>query len=111
MVRFQLFSLAFEIAIKDNLLSNKDFISRSENELMKIIEESSNPEIQILLKMLLDGDLKRPEKDLVRVVKKFRYIDPFIITTNGLRKLSELKPEFAKIIQIEKEKCAQGFLV
>ena len=106
---YSLFSRAFKIAVTYGLIEHDDFWNKSEDELIKILLKSGNKEILSTLSRLENGQLD--DKTGERVYKKFRYVDPFVITEKGLVRLSKLDPEYCESLEEAKQQNSQGILV
>jgi len=106
---YSLFSKAFKIAVENGLIKHDDFWNKSEDELINMLIKSGNAEILSILSRLEKGQLN--SKNSERVYKKFRYVDPFVMTEKGLKRLSQVDPEYRESVEQAKKQNAQGILV
>ncbi len=105
--RYFFFSNALKRGIKLNILSPDDFW-KSEREILHIIEASKDQQIKEILKALSNDNMKKIGE---RVYKKFRYIDPFVDTSQGLKRVSSLNKKFARRLEYERLSNLEGVLV
>ena len=111
MMRYHLFSEALKIALDGKILSEKDFY-KDEPFVLNKVEKSQNKRIKEILTILKKKDPKDIRGDLgKRIVKKFRYVDPKVISDGQLLRLSEIIPKFQKIIDGHREVNKRGLIV
>jgi len=107
--RYSLFSKAFKRAVDSRLIVHDDFWNKSEAELIEILLKSDDLEIFSILEKLEKGQLD--DKSGERVYKKFRYVDPFVMTNKGLNRLSNLDFVYRNILEEARRQNAEGILV
>ncbi len=105
--RYFFFSNALKRGIKLNILSPGDFW-KSEKEILQIIETNKDQQIKEILKSLSNDDMPTVGE---KVYKKFRYVDPFVSTGQGLKRVSSLDKKFAKRLEYERSSNLKGILV
>lgn len=100
--RYHLFSRALEIALEKRVVNKKDFYKDEPFILSKV--ERADGEIKKILALLKEGDLKEIERNSGReVYKKFRYVDPKVISDGKSVKLSILNPKIKRLISRHRE--------
>lgn len=111
MMRYHLFSQALKIALEKKIISESDFFRDEEFILIKI-EESQCEEIEEILALLRSKELKGiGTTSGKRVVKKFRYVDPKIISNGKLVRLGKINPRFQRILNKHREISRKGLVV
>lgn len=111
MARYHLFSKALKIAIDKKILSNDDFY-KDEPFVLKKLEKIQNKTVIETLKVLRDRKLKGFASNLgKKIVKKFRYTNPKVISNGKLLQLSELNSKFKKIIEEHRKISQKGLFV
>lgn len=114
MMRYHLFSQALKIALDKKILSEKDFY-KDEQFVLGKFEKIQDETMEKISQMLRNKELKGAKCVLgnlgKKIVKKFRYVDPKIISNGRLIKLSELVPEFQTIIDRHREINRRGLFV
>lgn len=95
--RYHLFSKALETAMEKRVINKKDFYKDESFVLSKV--EGADGEIKRLLALLKKRNLKNVERNSgKRVFKKFRYVDPKVISDGKLVRLSVLDSKFRRLI-------------
>lgn len=108
--RYHLFSKALEIALEKRVINKKDFYKDEPFVLSKI--ESADGEIISLLALLKKKDLKNVERNSgKRVFKKFRYVDPKIISNGKLARLSILNPKYKELVSRHRKINKRGLAI
>ncbi len=113
MIRYHLFSKALKIALAQKILSEKDFY-KDELFILNKFEKSQDKTIKELLKILKNKELKIKSnlgKKSKKIVKKFRYVDPKVIFNGKLIRLSQLSPQFVKILAQHRKINKKGLIV
>jgi HD superfamily phosphohydrolase len=111
MMRYHLFSEALKIALTTNILSDKDFY-KDEPFVLNKVEKDKNRRIKEILLILKKEDPKDIKNNLgKRIIKKFRYVDPKIISNGQLVKLSKIAPKFQAVIDRHKKINQKGLIV
>ena len=111
MMRYHLFSSILKIAIKEGILSEKDFW-KDEQWILNNLEKSRNRKIKEGLKILKNKKLERVKNSSgEKVIKKFRYVDPKIISNGEVFKLSQVCSNFKLILNKHKEINEKGLIV
>lgn len=112
MARYHLFSKALKIAIDKKILSEKDFY-KDEPFMLRKFEKIKDKSALEILKILKDKELRGFVTNSLgkKIVKKFRYTNPKVISDNKLVQLSELNPKFKKIIEEHKRISQKGLVV
>ena len=110
MARYHLFSNALKIALDENILSEKDFY-KDEPFVLKKFEKTQDKTIKELLKILKNKELKVKNNLGRKIVKKFRYVNPKVISDGKLVRLSKLTPKFQTIIDKHREINKKGLIV
>jgi len=111
MMRYHLFSVALKIALDKKILSEEDF-HKDEPFVLNKIEKAQNKRIKEILSILK----KKNPKDVKnnsgkRIVKKFRYVDPKVMSNGKLIRLSKIAPEFQAVINKHREINRRGLIV
>ncbi len=111
MMRYHLFSEALKIALDEKILSEKDFY-KDEPFVLNKVEKSRNKRIKEILAILKKKDPKDIRDNLgQKIVKKFRYVDPKVISDGRLLRLSKIIPRFQRIINRHREINKRGLIV
>jgi len=111
MMRYYLFSEALKIALDEKILSEKDFY-KDEPFVLNKVEKIQNKRIKEILTILKKKDPKDIRDDLgQKIVKKFRYVDPKVISDGQLLRLSKIIPKFQGIIDEHREINKRGLIV
>lgn len=111
MMRYHLFSKALKIALDKKILSEKDFY-KDEKFILGRIERTSDKKIKEILTMLKSKNLKGLKTNSgKKIIKKFRYVEPKIISDKELVRLSELAPKFKKILARHSRINKRGLIV
>lgn len=102
-LRYYLFSLILKDALRDKVITQKDLYTYDEFVLKKL-KASKNPKIKNLLDLLnkkLDFKIN-PKLPLIKINKKFRYVDPLFLKGKKVLHLSIVDLKFKT--RMEKEK-------
>ena len=110
MIRYHLFSNALKIALAQKILSEKDFY-KDETFVLKKFEKTQDRTIKELLKILRKKDIKMKGNSGKKIIKKFRYVDPKIISNGKLIRLSQLSPKFVKILDKHRKINKKGLII
>ncbi|PIY71995.1 hypothetical protein COY87_03275 [Candidatus Roizmanbacteria bacterium CG_4_10_14_0_8_um_filter_33_9] len=105
--RYTLFAQTLRLALKDNLITIKDFMDDEEKILTKLTK-SKNVLLIKILTILRNKDLSFLPKSIVTTQKKFRYVDPLFLEKEKVYRLSKTDPYFVKEIQKAKEDNQKG---
>ncbi len=108
--RYYIFSGILRRALELKLIHTSDFW-KTDDYITDILKKSSDKLIQSHLKILRSKSLKQLKRSKERIPKKFRYVDPYVLTSSGLKRVSTLEPEFARVIAAAKEKNRIGVRV
>jgi hypothetical protein len=110
MMRYYLFSEALKVALDKKIISEKDFW-KDESFVLGKLEKTKDKTIRELLRMLKDKELNINNKSGRKIVKKFRYVDPKIISNGKLVRLSKLSPKFKKILEKHRRINQKGLVI
>lgn len=111
MFRYHLFSEALKLALKKGIIKRADFYQDEPFVLAKLENYGSSP-IEEILNILKKKDLRDYKRNFgKKVFKKFRYIDPKVLTKGKLIRLSSLKKDFAQLINQQREISKKGLFV
>lgn len=111
MMRYHLFSSILRIAIKEKILSERDFW-KDEQWILNKLEKSKSKKIKEVLKGLENKRLKRIKNNSgEKIIKKFRYVDPKVISSGGLIRLSQLFPKFKTVMDKHRRINERGLVV
>ncbi len=106
--RYHLFSEILKIALREKVISKKDFYG-IEKPIIQKIERSKNKKIQEMLSFLKKKNLQDPKRNSSKkVYKKFRYVDPKLILNGKIVKLSKISSEFRKLFDKHKKINEKG---
>lgn len=102
---FQILADALKIALDNNIIIQDDLFMEDDYVYEKL-KNSDNPDIQLKIKMLNPNIkvIEDPANYDFHSRNKLRFVDPKV---NGKR-VSEIYPEFKKVIQDHKEKIEKG---
>ncbi len=110
-IRYHLFSKALKIALDEKILLEKDFY-KDELFILNKFENAQDQRIKEIFKILKKKKIKKKKNDSgQKIIKKFRYVNPKVISNGKLVRLSKLNSEFTKIINKHKEKNKKGLVV
>ncbi|HOK35474.1 MAG TPA: HD domain-containing protein [Candidatus Pacearchaeota archaeon] len=111
MMRYYLFSDILKIAIDEKILSENDFY-KDEKWVLNKLTKSKNKKMKEKLGYLENKKLKKPINNSgEKIVKKFRYVDPRVISDGKLIRLSQLVPEFKTILEKHRKINEKGLIV
>lgn len=109
--RYHLFSEALKLALLKGIIKKEDFY-KDEPYLLAKLEACKNLEIEDVLDLLKRKDLRNDKKfSYKKVFKKFRYVDPKVITSGEFVRLSQLSPKFTKLLNKHKKINEKGLIV
>lgn len=98
-MRYHLFSTVLRKMVHSKVLTMEDFLGE-EAPIVKRIAEQTDPEITSLLSMLEQKDLTGYQGTVgQKVRKKFRYIDPLVMTGSDLTRLTKLSTEYKSALE------------
>jgi uncharacterized protein len=104
---------AIKIALKNNIITEKDFLL-TDNELFDKLINSNNQEIIKKLNLVKNKEnfIETNKKDYdFHTQTKVRFIDPKFIENGQIITLSETNKEFKEKIEEEEERFKQGFYI
>lgn len=107
--RYSLFSDVLKVALKNKIISEKDFY-KDEKIVLSKIETSKNSKVKKLLLLLKKGYELRYNKG-EKVFKKFRYVDPKVLIKGNLKRLSKVNTDFKKILMKNEKINKEGIIV
>jgi hypothetical protein len=107
MSRWKLFAEILRYAIKHNKLTKDDFNLKSEKVIISIIKNMKSKYVNKRLAIISRKSLSELPKTKRRYHKKFRYVDPVIVSEGGKR-VSVLDPAFNKLYQKVYEENIRG---
>jgi uncharacterized protein len=99
--RWYILAQILKKALNLKLISENDFM-KTDQFIMTILENSKNQEILEQLNMLKKGFKIEESKEGIELKNKFRYIDPEVLTNEGIINLTKISPEYKR--ELEKEK-------
>ena len=101
--RYHILASALKIALHKKIITEKDFW-KTDQEVLKLLIDSKDVEVLKFLEMLKLGFVIKSSTDKSGILlrKKFRYVDPFVLTSNGLFKVSELSSNYKKSLELQK---------
>lgn len=110
-LRYYHFSNAIKLALSEQLVSEEDFYG-SEATMIRKLEAANNGEIKNTLKYLKDGEIKENKKKVgVKVVKKFRHVDPKVLVGSKLVRLSRLSSRFRTMLLKHRQANKKSFVL
>ncbi len=110
-IRYSILSDALKIALKCNIISEKDFL-KDDSFIIDKLENSKNKEILSKLNLLLNLKFKDDDKNPdIQGRKKMRFVDPYYLKNNKLFSLIETDNEYRKIIKKYKEENKKLFKI
>lgn len=111
MIRYHLFSEALKIALEKKILNRNDFF-KNEPWILAKIENCQEKGIKATLASLRKRNLRQIEHNSgKKIIKKFRYVDPKIISDGKLIRLSETSVKFQKIIEKHRNINQRGLII
>lgn len=111
MMRYHFFSQALKIALDKKILSEEDF-HKDEPFVLNKVEKGQNKRIKEILTILKKKDPKDMKGNSgKKIVKKFRYVDPKVISDGQLLRLSKITPKFQRIIDKHRGINKKGLVV
>ncbi len=108
--RYHLFSTALKRALKFGVIHERDFFGDESTFLAKL-EKAKDKKIQDTLEILKESSLNIQKKSGKRIVKKFRYVDPKIISNDKLIRLSKLSRKFQQKLEKHRKINRRGIFV
>ncbi len=110
-LRYNVFSKTLQTALDKNIISESDFY-KDEKHILKRLERSKNNDIKEWLVILRSKKVVYPnEHRKERVYKKFRHVNPKVLTDNKLMRLSETDKAFARLLKKHRTINKRGLLV
>ena len=106
--RYYILAQILKKAIALNLISKGDLM-KSDHFIINILKNSKNQEILEQLDMLRNGFKIEESKEGIELKKKFRYIDPEVLTNEGIIKLTKISLDYNE--QLAKEKANKDSFV
>jgi len=109
--RYHLFSEALKMALLKGILKKEDFY-KDESFVLAKLETCKDQEIEYILALLEKNDLKDDKMfSGKKVFKKFRYVDPKILTNGKLVSLSQLSQKFNALVDKHRKINEKGLTV
>lgn len=109
--RYHLFSQALKMSLEKGILNERDFY-QDEPHVLKKIERSKDTPIRSILKILASKSLDGLDsKSGIKILKKFRYVDPILILDGRSVRLSSVSPRFKKMIDKHRKINQEGLVV
>ncbi len=96
-IRYSLLAKALKIALENKILCFNDFY-KTDEDVLEILYEKGNNEITSILQSLKNKNFNQKNN----LEKKFRYIDPEILTSRGVIPLSKISHSYALFLDKEK---------
>ena len=111
MMRYYLFSKTLKTALAKKVLSEGDFY-KDEPFVLSKLEKGQDKTIKDMLKTLRNKEPKSVKNDPgKKIVKKFRYVDPKVISNGQLVRLSKIIPKFQIILNRHRQINQRGLIV
>jgi len=101
--RYYILSRTLKRALEKNLINLKD-LKKTEQPILKILNESKDEFILRNLNLLKKGFKIVHDESGIELKKKFRYVDPEVLMNGSYKKLSEISPKYFQLMKNEKEK-------
>lgn len=99
--RCYLLAQVLETALNLKLISKNDLMKTDEF-IVNILENSKNQEIKEKLELLKSGFKIEVSEEGIELKKKFRYVDPEVLTPKGVTHLTKISPDYKKALEKEK---------
>jgi HD superfamily phosphohydrolase len=96
--RYNLFAKALKRALKLNMIDMGVFQGK-EKPIIRLLENSNDIIIQDILSTLKQSSVAHLKKDVSPTRKKFRYVDPDVLISRHVRRLSSLSSQFKNEIE------------
>jgi len=106
-VRYRIFAQALKEALDKNIIRSED-LWKYDDFVVKKLKKSSNKKIHSILTLLKNKSLDHLPKGRKALHKKFRYVDPQVVTASGLKRLSFIDKSFRDLLQKEKKQNKKG---
>ncbi len=108
-LRYYLFSLILKDALKDKLINQKDLYTNDQF-ILKKLKSKNDPKINNLLNLVNDkiNTKINPKLPLIKINKKFRYVDPLFLKDKKVMHLSRVDLKFKRKTEKEREKNKAG---
>lgn len=111
MMRYYLFSRVIKRALNVGLITKQDF-HNDEDEILNKLENTLDTEIQDILKLLLNKNLKKlSNQSENKIIKKFRFVDPKVLINGEIKRLSQINQKFFTEIKKAEVLNKEGLLV
>jgi uncharacterized protein len=91
--RYAIFAEILRIALRENLITKQDLLTKTDNDIIPILEQSNLPAIQERL-----HQLEQKKIDLISDKTKIRYCDPEFLENGKVCILSQVDQEFKEKI-------------
>ena len=108
--RYFLFADLLKAAFNKKIISPGDLIEISEEVIIKRMEKRGDKDMLKKLELLKLKDKLKLKKGM-KIRKKFRYVDPKVIVDGKLRRLSDVKSDFKKVLEENKRINERGVVV
>jgi len=104
--RYHILSNVLKRALKLGIINNSDFW-KTDYDVIKILQSSKDEEILDGLLMLRDGFIIRNSngKNSIVLIKKFRYVNPFVLHDGVPTLLSNLSEEYNKSLTVQRDEA------
>jgi uncharacterized protein len=99
--RYYILAQILKKAIDSKLILKEDLM-KTDQFIISILENSKNQEILEQLDMLKNGFKIEESKEGIELKKKFRYIDPEVLTEKGITNLTKVSLEYKEALEKEK---------
>ncbi|MBU1975037.1 MAG: HD domain-containing protein [Nanoarchaeota archaeon] len=103
---------ALKIALKEKIITKDDLFLDDEG-VLKILKDSNNPQIlEKLDKLTTELEIELHSEDYhVHNKPKLRYVDPHFMTSQDLKKVSDVSSEFNKALDVHRAEIEKGFYI
>lgn len=110
--RYYVFSNLLKFALKQGIIQEEDFY-RGETIILNKLENSNNEHIKKELRILARREEVELNENILgqKLIKKFRHVDPLIVSDNNLTRLSKLNSDFSEIMEEHRKINQAGITV
>jgi uncharacterized protein len=99
--RYYILADALKKAIESGIITKEDLM-KTDQFIINILENSKNNEILEKIDMLKNGFEIKEDNEGIELKKKFRYIDPEVLTEEGIINLTKISLEYKDALEKEK---------
>lgn len=103
-LRYHILSSALKEAIDEGIISKEDFMS-TDWEIIKILEKKGSSRILDKLNILKKKINYVESKEGIKLVKKFRYVNPLVLVNGELKELNKVSVDYERSLRVQEKEA------